>query len=463
MATGLRVASVALLALAVTSCLHGFQTTPVRPAATPEKQKAEAVARPKPQPRGVPKSGKYFEDRIEVPVSAAPLTAESIVSLLGNPAPFVLQSVRPSYIVIYCEAASFEDCDNDLLTKIKGDINSLIGKSPGGAKSKGSSFSEFFVPHARALGDLVTVAKGLHFSALQIEAVGSDKLRVSKAADATDADFKNQLALFRRDLDHLEWQIEPESPVARVYYVNSDGAAKALSGKAPGDTQTKPASQASVKDSGNETDAGDQANNPAGGAGAKPPAGAAAKPAAQKAAGVKPAGGKGGKGGGATPPKPTPVAGKPNPQKPPAGGNQAGGQQAGNQGTGDQTATKTDDTSKNSPQSPQTSRRMAQTPTNRQIRRLRTRPASFRSIRIFWYSPTRIQAMTARWRNASGSLRASISHARKSSSTPLAFRCLRPIPRSWRTMSRFFAPESALTTTPSRRRSIARGITSSTA
>jgi hypothetical protein len=281
MAPGFKASLLALILLGVASCLHALQA-PVPPVA---------------------ENGKFFEDRIEIPNSAAPLTAAKIVSLLGNPQPFVLEVVEQRYIAIYCRAAKFTDCDSELLAKIKSDVSRLASK-PAEKPKPASIAYEYTVPHARALGDVAAAANGLHFSALKIEAVGNDKIRVSKAAGVSDQEFKNQREIFEKDLDHLAWQIEPESPVARVYYVDSAPAADVLNAKAPAPSQA-PAPVANLSDQKSKGQTPPPDNTPKADQPARPAAKGAAKPATPKG------GGKAG-GGSAKAPKVGGGAGAPN-------------------------------------------------------------------------------------------------------------------------------------------------------
>ena len=159
------------------------------------------------------------------------MSAKAIVSVLGDPKPFQLHAPDSHNILIYCRAASVNDCDSQLLKKIKGDIDLLAGNK---SASKGPSAShEITVPHAAALGDVVAQAASLHFSALKIEAVGKDKIRVSAASDASEQDFQQQLKQFEIDLDRMAWQVHSESPVSRVYYVDAANAARALGADVP--------------------------------------------------------------------------------------------------------------------------------------------------------------------------------------------------------------------------------------
>jgi hypothetical protein len=230
-------------------------TTPGHPASKDAKQQPTKTHKGTVK-EGASGSGEYFEDRVELPSTSA-AAAAVIVAELGDPKPYLLRAEDKQHILIYCQAASPKDCDSDLLQKIEHDISRLAGKT--------ADAVELYVPHSYALGNLLAQAQSLNFPALTIEAVGNDKIRVRKSGSPgfSDAEFQSQLQQFERDLDHLAWRAAPESPVARVFYIDAGDAARALGGDVPsankgtgspgGDGSSNPGNGS---DSGKGTDAG---------------------------------------------------------------------------------------------------------------------------------------------------------------------------------------------------------------
>jgi hypothetical protein len=216
-----------------------------------------------------------------------------------------LEVVDQRYVAIYCLAGKFSDCDSQLLTKIKSDISRLTTKAAEKLQPISTAY-EYTVPHALALGDVAAEAKTLNFSALKIEAVGHDKIRVSKADGVSEQEFDNQRKIFEKDLDHLAWQIEPESPIARVYYLDAAPVSDVLNANKPpttGQEAPAPTNPGGEKPPGNAPPIG---NSPEPKPPATPSAGAAAKPAttntgrkAVGAVGAKPRTPKGEAGAGA--------------------------------------------------------------------------------------------------------------------------------------------------------------------
>jgi hypothetical protein len=261
-----RLPVVAILVLLTASCLNAFPQAANNPA--PAAQPAaghvgpavHAGAHPpapaSPHGNAAAPTGKYFQDRVRVPYpNAKGMTAREIVSVLGNPKPFQLQTLDRGTIVIYCRADDIKNCDSTLLKTIESDIKKLAGE-PSSPKPQLATY-EITVPHAVALGDVAKAANDLNFSTLKIEAVGKDKIRVSPAKDINEQEYSDQLAKFEVDLNHIAWQLNPQSPISRVYYVDAADAARAMGAKVPADTSDTSKISTPAADAGEKTGATD--------------------------------------------------------------------------------------------------------------------------------------------------------------------------------------------------------------
>jgi hypothetical protein len=264
-----RLPVVAVLVLLTTSCLNALPQAANNPA--PAAQPAavhagqatvHAGAHPpapaSPHGNAAAPTGKYFQDRVQVSyANAKGMTAREIVSVLGNPKPFQLQTLDRGTIVIYCRADDIKNCDSTLLKTIESDIKKLAGE-PSSPKPQLATY-EITVPHAVALGDVEKAANSLNFSALKIEAVGKDKIRVSPAKDINEQEYSDQLARFEVDLNHIAWQLNPQSPISRVYYVDAADAARAMGAKVPAGSSDSSKTGSSPADSGEKAGAPDSA------------------------------------------------------------------------------------------------------------------------------------------------------------------------------------------------------------
>ena len=286
---------------AQTSSNSGSATTP--PAAAPaKKDEKKPPPKPKPQPVKTPPAkaqpaktppAKYFEDQVELTdaaVHSKDKNAGVVIKELGNPKPYVVEaSPSKTSILIYCEGETPDACDKALLEKIERDIIRLSGGPLEAAV-------ELSVPHASSLGDLQKKVTSLNYSALEVQPVGPDKIRVSRnpASGVSLAEYQEQLKQFEKDLDHLAWQVEPQSPVARLFYIDAGPAAVALGGTAPSATKDD------NLDPGPDSGAGGDDNAPS------PNSADNSAPAAKKkAAGANASGGK------------KPGSGRPRPRPPP--------------------------------------------------------------------------------------------------------------------------------------------------
>src|SRR5437016_6342632 len=124
---------------------------------------------------------------------AAP-DAEEIIKLLGNTGPFTLKAKSSNVIVIYSikpKATEPKAKDEESLRTLRENILTL--------RNIRQRVVEIFVPHSSLLGKVADKAKDLHYKNMTFEAVGSDKIRITRDADVSDESFRAIL----RDVQHL--------------------------------------------------------------------------------------------------------------------------------------------------------------------------------------------------------------------------------------------------------------------
>jgi hypothetical protein len=166
-----------------------------------------------------------------------PIDVSGIVSLLGNPTPFVLVAQGPNTILIYStrwplKKASVGSDEHAILDSFEDRMNALAGRnaaSLGLTSTPATPFTvELTIPHAAALGDLATRISGLNYSQFTAQDAGSDRVRIT-AATPPDCD---TWTAFLSDIRHMEWQLTPEPMNARLFYLSSTDAATAFTGLA---------------------------------------------------------------------------------------------------------------------------------------------------------------------------------------------------------------------------------------
>jgi hypothetical protein len=247
----LRAILLAQLLLGVGAAAHGNDVGLPRQQAVPQqdsKPKQQAPAPPKAPAKATPDSGQnatqppsFIQDVVDLGVTdsssyLAPDPAQ-IIELLGNPAPFSMKPGLGDTIIIYSSRQRSTKADDDLMVEIENNIRRL-------AKIHTQAI-EIPVANASALGDLLAAIKSLNYDDIKVEAVGNDKIRAICDARISPARFQ----AFVRDIQHLSAQPKPESPVARVFFVNAPDAVTAVGG-AP-TPSTKKSSDGSPKSSTN--------------------------------------------------------------------------------------------------------------------------------------------------------------------------------------------------------------------
>lgn len=207
--------------------------------ATPDPQKAPGKMKQaagqdaaKPEPTFIQK---IVHLRVTNSSSYLPPDAAQIIELLGSPVPFSMKPGLGDTIIIYSSQRKLTAEDQALLEFIEGKIDELAGIQ--------TQAIEIPVANASALGDLLTAIKSLNYDDIRVEAVGSDKIRAICDARVSPARFQ----AFVQDIQRLSAQLKPDSPVARVFFINSADAAAAVTGaplpsnKKTSDSSAKPA------------------------------------------------------------------------------------------------------------------------------------------------------------------------------------------------------------------------------
>jgi hypothetical protein len=165
------------------------------------------------------------------PTQTSPLDAPTIVSLLGNPTPFVLSPQGPNTIAIYATRQPLHDEETQILESFQSEIAALAGRSftsLGFAPASKPFAVELTIPHAAALGDLTTRINTLNFSGFTIQDVGTNKIRVTSPAPPDCDTWTN----FLSDIRQMEWQLISEPMSYKLFYLTATDVAAAFTGLA---------------------------------------------------------------------------------------------------------------------------------------------------------------------------------------------------------------------------------------
>lgn len=166
------------------------------------------------------------------------LDAPSIVSLLGNPTPFLLSAQGPNAIAVYATRQPPNDEERTILASFQESIALLAGRtftSLGLTPPAGKPFTvELSIPHAGALGDLATKINTLNYSQFTVQDAGSRKIRVTAPSQPDCATWTG----FLTDIRHMGWQLISSPMSAKLYYLSSSDVATAFSGLSSGSSAT---------------------------------------------------------------------------------------------------------------------------------------------------------------------------------------------------------------------------------
>jgi hypothetical protein len=165
---------------------------------------------------------------------SAPLDAPTIVSLLGNPTPFILVAQGSNTILIYSARARLMNDEPRILGSFQQAIAELAGRTASSLNITPSSAKPFAVelniPHATALGDLATRIGGLNYSQFTVQDVGRGKVRVTASAQPDCDTWKG----FLTDIRELAWQVVSEPMSKKLFYLSSSDVATAFTGLGTG-------------------------------------------------------------------------------------------------------------------------------------------------------------------------------------------------------------------------------------
>jgi hypothetical protein len=163
----------------------------------------------------------------------ATLDAGNIVTLLGNPTPFIPVAQGSNSIVVYATREELLPRERKILASLQGSISALAGRtgaSLGITATPAQAFTvELTIPHASALGDLATRLSTLNYSQFTLQDVGRNKIRVTSPSQPDCATWKG----FLSDIREVTWQLMSNPMSYKLYYLSSSDVFTAFSGLSP--------------------------------------------------------------------------------------------------------------------------------------------------------------------------------------------------------------------------------------
>jgi hypothetical protein len=163
----------------------------------------------------------------------ATLDAGTIVTLLGNPTPFILVAQGSNSIAVYATREELLPREKKILASLQGSISALAGRtaaSLGVTPVPAQAFTvELTIPHASALGDLATKLNTLNYSQFTLQDVGRNKIRVTSPTQPDCATWKG----FLSDIREMTWQLVSNPMSYKLYYLSSSDVATAFTGLSP--------------------------------------------------------------------------------------------------------------------------------------------------------------------------------------------------------------------------------------
>ncbi|MGA7847460.1 MAG: hypothetical protein WCA13_00025 [Terriglobales bacterium] len=175
-----------------------------------------------------------------------PLDAATIVSLLGNPTPFILSAEGPNTIFIYATRVPVSPEETHTLGSFQQVIAVLAGRTTGSlgiTPAPAKPFTvELKIPHWSALGDLATRIGGLNYSQFTVQDVGRGSVRVTAPTQPDCETWKG----FLSDIRGMAWQLVSAPMSEKLFYLSSSDVATAFSGLASSAAAAPAASSAPV-------------------------------------------------------------------------------------------------------------------------------------------------------------------------------------------------------------------------
>jgi hypothetical protein len=187
----------------------------------------------------------------------APLSAQEIIGYFEGVSPFTLKA-RGNRILIFMDKPQDPQKWNEeeALCKMRTQLRQLA--------EMGRFSVELALPHARAVGDVVSKVNALNYTDFTIEAVGTDKIRVS----SDNAPACSTWTAFLTNVRNLAWGPYPVSPVEKVFYLDGKDVSDALNSSNPSSavgsqpSQPSPASTPPKKDGGTPANQSNDDANP---------------------------------------------------------------------------------------------------------------------------------------------------------------------------------------------------------
>jgi hypothetical protein len=169
------------------------------------------------------------------PGQSNPIDLPGIVSLMGNPTPFVLTAQGASTILIYSTRQPLNAEEQTILDSFQNSMGALVGQNAaalGITPAQGKFTVQLSIPHAAALGDLAARIAALNYSQFSAQDVGGDQVRITSASTPSCGAW----TAFLSDLRRMEWNLISEPMSARLFYLSSADVATAygnLAGATP--------------------------------------------------------------------------------------------------------------------------------------------------------------------------------------------------------------------------------------
>jgi hypothetical protein len=160
------------------------------------------------------------------PGQSNPIDLPGIVSLMGNPTPFVLTAQGSSTILIYSTRQPLNAEEQTILDSFQNTMGALVGQNAaalGIAPAPGKFTVQLSIPHAAALGDLATRIAALNYSQFSAQDVGGDQVRITAASTPGCGAW----TAFLSDIRRMEWNLISEPMSARLFYLSSADVATA--------------------------------------------------------------------------------------------------------------------------------------------------------------------------------------------------------------------------------------------
>jgi hypothetical protein len=162
------------------------------------------------------------------PTSSPFLDATGIVTLLGNPTPFLLSAPGSNTIAIYSTREPLSDKERTILDSFQNSIVTLAGHTANslGVTAPSKPFTvELAIPHASALGDLAARVNSLNYSQFTVQNVGSERIRVTSSSQP-DCDIWTN---FLTDIRRMTWQLVSDPMNKKLFYLSSSDVAAGFS------------------------------------------------------------------------------------------------------------------------------------------------------------------------------------------------------------------------------------------